>query len=337
MKNKRLFILFFNIFLVLMIAMLSLMTACAPAPPEPANLTLLGKTAGSTAHLEVSAVGEAIMRAAPNYMITTLTGSDKTSALLLEERKADLAGIATTTSVHAERGEPPFEKAIADLRLIGPYKVTTMQMVVLAKTGLTSIKDIKDQKYPLRLGTQRMGSSPEQNAKAMLEGYGITYADFESWGGSHEYYPKSSALYTALGDRLIDGFFWMAAVPDVRLPELAKRLDLRFLGMDETTAKEVADRTGLTVSTITTSQYPTILKGDVVTLSDVMVIMTHSDVSDEVAYTAAKALWTQIEYLTTVHIQFKIAIVPEVISSVSEKLHLHPGAEKFWKEVGVIK
>ncbi|HPI99203.1 MAG TPA: TAXI family TRAP transporter solute-binding subunit, partial [Synergistales bacterium] len=57
--------------------------------------------------------------------------------------------------------------------------------------------------------------------------------------------------------------------------------------------------------------------------------------SEELVYRITKALWENIDELAAVHAQGKNVKLETALSAMS--VPLHPGAEKYYKEVGLLK
>ena len=54
----------------------------------------------------------------------------------------------------------------------------------LTKHNVSTIEEIFEQKLPLRIGCSPVGSMDAQGAYLLLEYFGVTQEDLESWGGS---------------------------------------------------------------------------------------------------------------------------------------------------------
>ena len=63
--------------------------------------------------------------------------------------------------------------------------------------------------------------------------------------------------------------------------------------------------------------------------------MTHEGVSNETVYAITKALWTNLDQLTAAHSAAKALDRKRALEGMP--VPLHPGAEKYYKEVGVMK
>ena len=63
--------------------------------------------------------------------------------------------------------------------------------------------------------------------------------------------------------------------------------------------------------------------------------MTHEGVSNDIAYGMTKALWTNLDALIAAHSAAKSIDLKHALDGMP--VPLHPGAEKYYKEVGVLK
>lgn len=95
---------------------------------------------------------------------------------------ANPAGVARM----AYLGRGCYEKKM-DLRAIGVFPSwDRLVFAVRPETGLTSIAEIKQKKYPLRVSTRSEGSllSTLFIIDEVLKGYGFVFSDIERWGGA---------------------------------------------------------------------------------------------------------------------------------------------------------
>jgi hypothetical protein len=74
---------------------------------------------------------------------------------------------------------------------------------------------------------------------------------------------------------------------------------------------------------------------DVETIAVRAIWATHADLSDDVAYAVTKALYENVETLAKVHVKGKEITLEKALESIS--IPLHPGAERYFREKGVIK
>jgi hypothetical protein len=64
-------------------------------------------------------------------------------------------------------------------------------------------------------------------------------------------------------------------------------------------------------------------------------LVTHDGVSDDTVYQMTKALWTNLDQLVAAHSAAKAIKLSNALAGMP--IPLHPGAAKYYKEVGVLK
>ena len=64
-------------------------------------------------------------------------------------------------------------------------------------------------------------------------------------------------------------------------------------------------------------------------------LVTHEGISNDIVYRVTKALWTNVDQLVAAHPAAKAIDIRHALDGMP--LPLHPGAEKYYKEVGIIK
>ena len=75
-------------------------------------------------------------------------------------------------------------------------------------------------------------------------------------------------------------------------------------------------------------------EADVPTAAVVNFLVTHSEVSDDLAYAMTKALWENLGELEAAHAAAK-AIKPDQ-ALAGMPVPLHPGAERYYREQGML-
>jgi TRAP transporter TAXI family solute receptor len=71
------------------------------------------------------------------------------------------------------------------------------------------------------------------------------------------------------------------------------------------------------------------------TAAIINILVTHSDVSDDLAYQMTKLMYDNLDALQAAHVAAKGIKIENALASMP--IPLHPGAEKFYKEQGIIK
>ena len=134
-------------------------------------------------------------------------------------------------------------------------------------------------------------------------------------------------------DRQIDATLQSAAPGVSGLRDLATSVDIVVVPIPPDVIQKIDDSAYLP-ATIPTNTY----RGqstDVPVIAVQNYLVTHEGVSDDTAYGVTKVLWTRLDALTAAHPAAKAIDLTRAIEGMP--VPLHPGAEKYYKEVGLIK
>ena len=219
-------------------------------------------------------------------------------------------------------GKPKVE----DLRAIANLYPESVHIVV--KKGVAkSVADLKGK----RVSLDEPGSGTLINAKAILAAYGISEKDIKPE------YVKPNQAADKLKDGSIDAFFITGGYPLAAVSELVTAAGgveiLAVTGPEADALMKTAPF--FAVDEIPANTYKDI--GAVKTLAVGAQWVTSSKVSNDTVYAVVKALWSDKTraVLDAGHAKGKLITTTNALKGLA--VPLHPGAEKFYKEVGLIK
>jgi TRAP transporter TAXI family solute receptor len=305
------------------------------AQTGPLKLSLASFTQGSGWHVMAQTMVKLVKTALPaGSQVDALPYSGGVAnPMLLDQGKADLAlGFPMETGL-ALRGEPPYKKKIPDLRLL-VGNLDTYWYVFSVREGLpiTSFQDIKAKKYPLRLVVMPVGSSGEWATSRLLASYGITYNDIVAWGGKVSYVSFPTAV-EMMQDGQADAFGNQCTPGHSSWMQLTNSIKVRFLPIDKAVAQDLESKYGFRPGNFPKGIFPGVDR-DIPVLSFATCLITTTRLSDDLAYKITKAICTNKEVLALAYEGSK-TFDPNKAAQVS--LPLHPGAEKYYRETGIIK
>ena len=136
-----------------------------------------------------------------------------------------------------------------------------------------------------------------------------------------------------MGDHRVDATGDAVSVPSSDILEAAATMDVKLLSLDQNVINSAAENLGMETGTIPAGSYD-FLKNDIDSVYTPSILIVHKDVSEEEVYRVTKAIYENFEYLRRVHKEFQ-KLSAENFTKVG-KVPLHPGAEKFFKEQGLI-
>lgn len=237
----------------------------------------------------------------------------------------------------ALRGSGPFKEPLP-LRMITVIpSLDQLGLAVTERTGLTSLRQIRERRFPLRLSLR---GEPHHSihivVREVLAANGFSLDDIVAWGGKVRYdaaMPGQPNRVGAVERGEIDAIFDEALDS---WADTALELGMRFLPIEEPTLRRLEDM-GFRRSAIFKSQYPR-LKTDVPTLDfSGFAVYTYADAPDEVIHGVCTALEARRDTIPwqgegPLPLEKMCRDTPEGPLSVP----LHPVAERFWRGQGYL-
>lgn len=218
--------------------------------------------------------------------------------------------------------EAGFPQKLDKLRAIAAIYPNYIQIVASKESGVKSLADLKGK--GLSVGAPKSGT--ELNARAIFGAMGMSYDDL----GKTEYLPFSESV-ELIKNRQLDATLQSAGLGVASIRDLANSLPIQMV----TVPSEVADKLGApyVAVDIPAGTYEGQTEA-VPTLAVRNILVTHSDVSDEVAYQMAKQLFENLPDMLAAH-KAAAAIKLET-AATGLPVPLHPGAERYYKEKGLL-
>ncbi len=253
------------------------------------------------------------------------TGASVANLKMIADGQVEMILAASNTSLGGYTGAEPFDAPIDNIRGITALYPETFQFVVLDASGLKTIDELKGK----RVAVGAPGSGTERTAKMVLEAHGITYDDIDA-----QFLGFGEAI-TALKDRLIDCAIVGSGIPTSSVVDASATLDINLLTVNkEKTDKLMSDAIYFRYETIPEGTYNGV-DHDTLTVASPALMVASEEMDEELAYQITKTLYENIEDLEAVHAQGKNIKLENANSAMS--IPLHQGAERYYKEMGVIE
>jgi len=325
--------------LLLALALLTSLAGCsAPKPAneaEPLKLNLIGATLGGGGVWDLIAAGiaETITQKLTGSTITSIPGEGVANVVSVHNDEAELGLTHSSVAAAALRGIDPYTEAITDVRAITGLYGSGLQFIARQDLPVASIQTMIEQKLKIKLAVGNPGSTGELATRRMLQEYGATYADIEAWGGKI-YYKDMSEAADMLGDGLIDAFTLLTIAPAGPVREVAASHAVRMLPVDPAIIAAMVEKYGYMGFTIAKDAYA-FLANDIPSFGSQVIIITTDRMPEADAYRITKALVENLDYLHSVHNNLK-ELTPEKMAN-GTGVALHPGAEKYYREIGAVK
>lgn len=255
--------------------------------------------------------------------VAEVTGASVENMGLVWRGDSDLALALADTVYQGYTGTGAFEgRELDNIRAIASVYPNAVQIVTMADSGIESLEDLKGK--VVSVGAP--GSGTELNAKALLESNGITYDDFDA--RRLNFNETADALRN--GD--IDAGFWSVGPPTSSILNLATTSDVRLIGLsDEEIANAQKDEPVFAAYELKAGMYEGMDEA-VQTISIPNVLITSSEMDDELAYQLTKMLFEKTDELIAIHPAANDTTVE--FSTASTPIPFHDGALRYYEEVG---
>lgn len=202
------------------------------------------------------------------------------------------------------------------------------------KTGFKTLEEVFEAKYPVRIVTKAPGTFGMDGATDMLECFGLTWEDIESWGGAH-YHIGASQMTDMLKEGSADISMDIVSIGQPAFTELCMTSTMHVIQLGEETRKKMAEK-GYAEMTMPADSW----KGQtepIETITGCETLVASKDVPDDVAYAITKGLCENIDDVA--------ALVPSMAKFDPKQawtesmcgIELHPGAAAYYKDAGLMK
>ena len=273
------------------------------------------------------ALSQIYAKSIPNVRATAqVTKASAENLNLLQAGRGELALALADSVSDAWKGEAEagFPKKLDKLRgLSGTYS-NYIQIVANADSGIKTLADLKGKR--ISVGAAKSGT--ELNARAIFKAAGLTYADLVKV----EYLPFGESV-ELIKNRQLDATLQSAGLGVASIRDLSTSVKIVVVPVPADVVAKVGDAAYQT-AVIPANTY-TGQTQDVPTAAIPNFLVTHSGVSDELAYQMAKQMYENIDTLYAAHNAAKVIKRENAIKGMP--VPLHPGAERYYREVGLVK
>ena len=229
---------------------------------------------------------------------------------------------------HAVNGTSKFEgdAAFPKLRAVMSVHPEPFTLIVRADSGIASFEELVGK----RVNIGNPGSGQRATMEVVMEAFGIKVDDLAL---ATEY--KGSEMAKQLCDGNIDAMIYTIGHPAAAIKEATTTCDAKLISVTgDPIDKLVADNSFYRVATIPGGMY----KGtdtETTTFGVGATLVTSADVSDDAVYVVAKAVMENIDDFRGLHPAFD-NLEPAQMVNDGLSAPLHPGAEKAYKELGLV-
>lgn len=245
---------------------------------------------------------------------------------LLQAGRGEIAFTLADALSDAYKGnaEAGFPAPLKKLRGISGTYNNYIQIVASADAGIRTLTDLKGKR--VSVGAAKSGT--ELNARAVLKAAGLGYGDL----GKVEYLPFGESV-ELIKNRQLDATLQSAGLGVASIRDLASTQQIVVVAVPPAIIAKIGDA-AYQPAVIPANTYNG-QTADVPTAAIPNFLVSHSGVSDELAYEMTKTLYDHIDTLYAAHNAAKAIKRENALHGMP--VPLHPGAARYYREVGLLK
>ncbi|MDM8350673.1 TAXI family TRAP transporter solute-binding subunit [Pseudomonas sp. sp1636] len=244
---------------------------------------------------------------------------------LLQSGRGELALALGDSVADAWNGveDAGFKTPLKKLRAIAGTYPNYIQIVANKESGIASLADLKGKR--ISVGAPKSGT--ELNARAIFAAAGLSYEDM----GKVEFLPYAESV-ELIKNRQLDATLQSSGLGMAAIRDLAATLPINFVAIPA----EVTGKIG------NAAYQPAVIPAgtydgqdvEIATVAIQNILVSHAEVSEEVAYQMTKLMFDNLERLGNAHSAAKDIKLDGAAKNLP--IPLHPGAERYYKEVGAL-
>nr|WP_233469670.1 TAXI family TRAP transporter solute-binding subunit [Neorhizobium petrolearium] len=215
---------------------------------------------------------------------------------------------------------------VEDLRLIATLYPETIHLVARKDANIKSVADLKGK----RVSIDEPGSGTIVDARIVLAAYGLSESDIKAE------HMKPGPAGERLRDGGLDAYFFVGGYPTGAISELATSAGISLVPITGPEAdKMLSEYKFFSKDIVPADTYKDV--GETPTISVAAQWVTSAKQPDDLVYNITKVMWNDATRaaLDAGHAKGKMITLQNAVTSLG--IPLHPGAERFYKEAGVLK
>lgn len=259
-------------------------------------------------------------------MVAESTGGTVENMKMLAKGQADLA-LASADVVHEAYID--YEKSKHFKNKVEMYGLFNMyqqphHILTMEKSSVQDISDIRGK----RVVVGAPGSGTEVKTRMLLDTLGITYSDFRP-----EYLTFAEGV-EALQDGTVEAAFLGVNYPAPAIMSLALTNPINLLSLTDKQVGTIRNAYPFLERAIIPANTYKGVAHDTQTVSVQTLVVSNAELPEEAAYQIVKAVFENKAELENITHAFKQTVLEDAVNTI---VPLHPGAARYFREVGALQ
>lgn len=247
---------------------------------------------------------------------------------LLAQGEADISMAVSSNVYQSFEGIEKFQgRENKKVRVIAGLYYNPNQVVVSTEANINSLEDLKG----ARFAPGAPGATTEYETSVHFKEVGLKYPD-----DINAQFVSFTESIDLMRNKQIDGAWIMAGAPTSAVTEMLKTTNTKILEIP----KEVVDNLRKDYPwysnyTLKAGTYEELTE-DINTSAIKMVMFCSEDLDEELVYNLTKVFFENLEDLKKTHSFLSEVTLESAVEEIAG-LKIHPGAERYYKEMGIIQ
>lgn len=246
---------------------------------------------------------------------------------LLKEGEAQVSFAVSSITYEALKGMRGFkDRAYEDVRVLAGLYYNPNQVVATKESGVAHLEDFKGKRF----APGAAGGTTEVESRVHFSALGMDYpADIQAQ------FVGFTESIDLMRNKQLDGAWIMAGIPTAAVTEMCATAGGQLVNMNSDLIKKIqAEYPWYSEFIIPANTYDN-QTSDVHTTAVKLLLLTDASMPDELVYNLTKVFWENLDELSKAHSVMKSVKLDMAVTDLSE-VPLHPGAEKYYKEQGLL-
>lgn len=266
-------------------------------------------------------------KAIPGTTVQTLPGAGIANVKGVQEGKADFGFGNSISTVDAVNGRAPFTAKSTNVCQVANLYPQYFQVVVLADSGINSIADLKGKS----IAVQTRGNTAEVISQQILQANGMSYDAM----GKVNFMASYNDAVSLMKDGHAQAFTLGTTIPASSVMDLATARDVKLLPItDKGLAEMKKINAGYNKVIVPAGTYPKQDK-DLPVIGYSTHFITQCKLPEDKIYAVTKAMAAHVADMAAVNKAMAKLTPKDMAEDIG--VPLHPGAAKYYREVGALK
>lgn len=244
---------------------------------------------------------------------------------LVNEHKADIGFTNSSVSYYGANGMEMFKQKQENVYAIAELYPMYQHFVATEASGISAVPDLKGKK--IAVGPK--GSGTEVLTRQMLEGWGVSYDDFEP-----SYISFTNAV-DQMKNGTLDGAFIATGIPTAAVTDLMTSVKAKLVPLEKATVEKLSETYPFFQPGVIPAGYYPGQEEEVETLTIGTTLVVNKKLDDDLVYEITKTIYENLDRIKTAHSAGK-DIVLEQAPAAGKSIPLHPGAKRYYEEKGLV-